>query len=138
MPFVELGLLREKNDIPYNHQSSSTDSLLKIKKGTSFLTWNSQMKMKLEWTIRFISFFVVLAVPLTINKFIIYPNEPSLLKGLIGYSTFVGIIMVISQQKHRISHISGSVKKKKIFLISFKIINIFLKTWKSIFYWLHY
>ena len=63
--------------------------------------------MKGERVLRFAAFFLVLTIPALINTFLVYPGEMSMLKGLVGYSTFVFMTLVIVKQKHRIDHISG-------------------------------
>lgn len=60
----------------------------------------------LEWFIRFISFFLILSGPVSVNAFLM-PKEFSLLKGLVGFSTFPIMFLMFSKQKHRINHICG-------------------------------
>lgn len=69
--------------------------------------WNSNLLMKGERVLRFIAFFIVLTVPVVLNTAIIYPNDMSTVKGLIGLSTFVMMAVVIVKQRHRCDHISG-------------------------------
>lgn len=69
--------------------------------------WNSNLLMKGERVLRFIAFFIILTVPVVLNTAIIYPNDMSTVKGLIGLSTFVMMAIVIVKQRHRCEHISG-------------------------------
>lgn len=82
-------------------------SLLKIKKGTFFFNWNDNFKMNLDWYSRMFAVFLIFIIPFLINTFVIYPNEMSLLKGLVGYSSLFLLVYVMVRQRHRCTHISG-------------------------------
>ena len=111
-----------------DHSYSSNASLLKIKRGTRFFKWNSKRSMQLEYLIRFISFGTVLTVPMLIYWYL-FDNQLNAWKGFFGYSTFIGIIFVITKQRHRIEHISGLQNPYHIgFFTSLFIYN----------YWTHY
>lgn len=82
-------------------------SLLKIKKGTFLLNWNDNLKMNLDYYSRLFGLLLIFAIPFLINAFLIYPGELSLWKGVVGYSTFIGLFYVMVRQRHRCTHISS-------------------------------
>lgn len=90
-----------------DNEKYSRTSLLKIKKGTFLFNWNDNFKMNLDWYSRLFSVLIIFNLPFLINTFVIYPNEMSLWKGLIGYSSLVLMVYIMSRQRHRCTHISG-------------------------------
>lgn len=86
---------------------SSSRSVLKIKKGTRCLSWNSKRKMQVELFVRSTSFFMALTIPVLVNLYLM-PVEVHLGKGLVGFGlTIILMLMQMMRQRHRINHISG-------------------------------
>ena len=71
----------------------------------NLVKWNAERQGNAEWYFRFTSFFFLITIPLLVNQFLIGSN--TLWKGFIGYTPFIGILYLFTQQKHRISHIIG-------------------------------
>jgi hypothetical protein len=92
----------------YDHKASTIPlfKYLKYVKNMRCMKWSSDKHMKLEWGARLLAFLLTLSIPLFINTFFFDPYEFNLLKGLVGYSTFVFIFLIAIRQKHRIDHIS--------------------------------
>lgn len=106
-------LLEKKTDDVYESKSSNS-SLLKIKKGTRFFNWNSTRALQAELAVRILSFPLVLTIPIVLNHVLFERHSLSMLRGFLGYSSFLGIFLLAFQQRHRISHISGYVSLSRL------------------------
>ena len=109
-----------------NILTHSESSLLKIKKGTILLNWNDDLKMNLDYYARLFGLLLIFAIPMLINSFLIYPGELSLWKGVVGYSTFIGLFSVMVRQRHRCTHISSYQNPFYVGLILNLFVNNYL------------
>ncbi|CAF0868772.1 unnamed protein product [Brachionus calyciflorus] len=114
----------KKSDTLY---SGSSSSLLKIKKGTFWLNWNDDFKMRLDWYTRLFVVLILFVIPMLINRYLIYPGELSLIKGIVGFTTYIGLFYVMVGQRHRCTHISAYQNPFYVGLI----VNLFISNYSS-------
>lgn len=97
-----------------NEFKSNSMPLYRFIQNIPIFRWTSYRLMQAEWLLRLLIFLIVLTIPAAINTYILYPGELSITKGVVGYFTFIAILLVVFKQKHRISHISGCVADFKL------------------------
>ena len=99
--------LLANRDIYEKKNDGQPSSMLKIKRGTTWIKWNSTRRMQLEWLAHFLTFPISLLLPMLMYMTFFDKNKLSMWQGLIGYSSFIIIMFGMTRQRHRIEHISG-------------------------------
>lgn len=69
--------------------------------------WTSQNMLRLEWFLRFAAFFFIVNIPYLVVQAVFGLDSLQIWNGVIMYGSCSLILVVLTKQKHRISHISG-------------------------------
>ena len=69
--------------------------------------WSSKNMLRLEWFFRFAAFFLIIAIPYSFVLTVFGMDSLQIWNGIIMYGSCTLILVVLTKQKHRISHISG-------------------------------